>query len=128
MRRLVFVIVFALSATAVHSNDDADKRLDAFLGKLEIYNKNKENKERAAANWNMPNANPETNAESMPIGNINMSVIDHASGLEYTPATGKLFDPELDIELDLITGIVYDFKTKKEYRLSDLQAERNHKL
>jgi hypothetical protein len=128
MRRLVVLIVFALSVTAVYSNDDGDKRLDAFLGKLEIYNKNKENKERAAANWNMPNANPETNAENMPIGNIDVSIVDHASGLAYTPATGKLFDPELDIELDLVTGIVYDFKTKKEYRLSDLQAERNHKL
>ncbi len=122
MKRLYFVILLTLVSAAGYSNDDNDKRLEAFLGKLEIYNKNKQ--QRASTNWTMPNANPEANADNMPTGNYNLSMYDHASGLEYTPATGKLFDPELNIELDVVTGIVYDFKTKKEYKLSDLQAEK----
>lgn len=124
MKRFATVVFVTLVCSlSFGSPDDHDKRLDAFLGKLENFNKNKA---RSTPNWTMPNNNPESNMDNMPTGNI--SFYDQETGLEYSPSSGKIFDPDLNIELDVVTGIIYDFKTKKEYLLSDLQSERNNSL
>jgi len=62
----------------------------------------------------------------MPTGNIGS--VDNETGLVFNSSNGKLLDTELNIELDTVTGIIYDFKTKKEYSLSDLQEQRHNKL
>lgn len=115
--------MFALFAG--YSNDETgdDKRMEAFLNKVEKFYKNKE---KVSTNWSMPNTNPESNDYNMPTGN--MGSVDHETGLLYNSSNGKLLDTELNIELDTVTGIIYDFRTKKEYSLSELQSERHKKL
>ena len=73
----------------------------------------------------MPNTNPESTDHHMPTGNMGM--VDNESGLLYNSSNGKLLDTELNIELDTVTGKIYDFNTKKEYLLSDLKADRHKK-
>jgi|SRR5688572_20071964 len=125
MKRSAILLFLSFAFIAGYSNDETndDKRLDAFLTKVEKFNKRKE---QASTNWNMPNTNPESSDYNMPTGNIGS--VDHETGLLYNSSNGKLLDTELSIELDTVTGIIYDFKTKKEYLLSDLQSEQRKKL
>jgi hypothetical protein len=117
------VLFLALTSSVSFAVDDDDnKRLEAFLGKVEKFYKNKD---RQTTNWRMPNSNPESNMETMP--NTNIDFYDNNSGLEYSPSRGKIFDPELNIELDMVTGIIYDFKTEKEYSLSELRSKEKEK-
>lgn len=121
---LSFLMIAVIVGFTAFSNDDAndDKRLDAFLTKVENFYKNKE---QTSTNWNMPNTNPESSDHNMPTGN--MGKLDNETGLIYNSANGKLLDTELNIELDTVTGKIYDFNAKKEYLLSDLQAQRHRK-
>ena len=123
MKRLTILTFLTLICSMGIANDENDKRLEAFVGKLEKFYKNKE---MATTNWRMPNANPESNMDNMHTGNV--SFYDQETGLEYSPSSGKIFDAELNIELDVVTGMVYDFKTKKEYALSDLKSEKRESL
>jgi hypothetical protein len=123
MKRLTILTLLTLICSIGFTNDENDKRLEAFVGKLEKFYKNKE---MTTTNWRMPNANPESNMDNMHTGNI--SFYDPETGLEYSPSSGKIFDAKLNIELDVVTGIVYDFKTKKEYSLSDLQSQKSNSL
>ena len=74
----------------------------------------------------MPNSNPESSEYSMPSRN-NTNMADSETGLQYNASSGKILDPQLNMELDTVTGIIYDLKTQKEYSLADLQAERDKK-
>ena len=74
----------------------------------------------------MPNRNPESSDYNMPTGNLGS--VDNETGLVFNSSNGTLLDTELNIELDTVTGIIYDFKTKKEYSLSDLQSEQNTQI
>lgn len=114
----VVLAIAAIGASAGYgwSNDGEDPRLEAFIGKLEKFYKNKD---RQTTNWRMPNHNPETNMDHLP--NVEIDFYDHDSGLQYSPARGKVFDPKLNMEFDPVTGVIYDFKTDKEYLLSDLR-------
>ena len=125
MKRSAILLLLMFALFAGFSNDETgdDKRMEAFLNKVENFYKNKE---KASTNWNMPNTNPESNDYNMPTGSFGS--VDHETGLVYNSSNGKLLDSELNIELDTVTGIIYDFKTKKEYSLSDLQSERHNKL
>jgi hypothetical protein len=125
MVRSVLILVLSAACYTISANDDGDKRLDAFLSKVETFYKHKE---LNGTNWKMPNTNPESNIDNMPTNHGILSKTDHASGLEYILQTGKLVDLELGIELDTVTGVVYDYKTEKEYKLSDLLAQRDKKL
>lgn len=107
------------------ANNHGEKRLHAFLSKVEIYYKHNFSHN---ANWTMPNYNPASNIDNMPTNHGILSKKDHASGLEYFIQSGKLVDLELGIELDISTGLVYDYKTKREYKLHDLLAERDKEL
>ena len=125
MKRSAVLLFFVIACLVGFSNDETgdDKRMEAFLNKVENFYKNKE---KVSTNWNMPNTNPESNDYNMPTGNI--GAVDHETGLLYNSSNGKLLDTELNIELDTVTGIIYDFKTKKEYSLSDLQSQRHKEL
>jgi len=125
MKRSAVLLFFVIACLVGFSNDETgdDKRMEAFLNKVENFYKNKE---KVSTNWNMPNTNPESNDYNMPTGNF--ASTDHESGLLYNSSNGKLLDTELNIELDTVTGIIYDFKTKKEYSLSDLQSQRHKEL
>lgn len=125
MKRSIILFAFIIAGLVVYSNDDTndDKRLEAFLTKVEKFYKNKE---QTSTNWRMPNSNPESSDYNMPRGNIGS--LDNESGLLYNSSNGKLLDTELNIELDTVTGMIYDFKTKKEYSLEELQSQRNKKL
>jgi uracil-DNA glycosylase len=125
MKRSAILLLIIFAFVAGYSNDETgdDKRLDAFLNKVENFYKNKE---QVSTNWNMPNRNPESTDYNMPTGN--MGAVDHETGLIFNSSNGKLLDSELNIELDTVTGMIYDFKTKKEYLLSDLQSQRHKKL
>lgn len=114
----VVLAIAAIGASAGYgwSNEGEDPRLEAFIGKLEKFYKNKD---RQTTNWRMPNYNPETNLDHLP--NAEIDFYDHDSGLQYSPARGKVFDPKLNIEYDPVTDIIYDFKTDTEYLLSDLK-------
>jgi hypothetical protein len=116
------MILTSTSSIILAVDDDDNKRLEAFLGKVEKFYKNKD---RQTTNWRMPNSNPESNMETMP--NTNIDFYDNDSGLEYSPSRGKIFDPELNIELDMVTGMIYDFKTEKEYSLSELRSKEKEK-
>ena len=117
------ILCLALTSSISFAVDDDDnKRLEAFLGKVEKFYKNKD---RQTTNWRMPNSNPESNMETMP--NTSIDFYDNNSGLEYSPSRGKIFDPELNIELDMVTGVIYDFKTEKEYSLSELRSKEMEK-
>jgi len=125
MKRSAVLLFFVIACLVGFSNDETgdDKRMEAFLNKVENFYKNKE---KVSTNWNMPNTNPESNDYNMPTGNF--ASTDHESGLLYNSSNGKLLDTELNIELDTVTGIIYDFKTKKEYSLSELQSQRHKEL
>ena len=125
MKRLTILLLLVFAFSAGYSNDETgdDKRMEAFLNKVEKFYKSKEH---VSTNWNMPNTNPESSDYNMPTGNIGS--VDNETGLVFNSSNGKLLDTELNIELDTVTGIIYDFKTKKEYSLSDLQSERHNKL
>jgi len=125
MKRSAILLLLMFALFAGFSNDETgdDKRMEAFLNKVEKFYKNKEH---VSTNWNMPNRNPESSDYNMPTGNIGS--VDNETGLVFNSSNGKLLDTELNIELDTVTGIIYDFKTKKEYSLSDLQSERHNKL
>lgn len=119
-RYAILLVIFAVAAVGASASyslaDDDDKRLEAFLGKLEKFYKNKDSQ---TTNWRMPNHNPETNMDHMP--NVDIDFYDHETGLQYDPARGKVFDRKLNIELDVVTGVIYDYKTDKEYLLSELR-------
>ena len=125
MKRSAILLLLTFALFAGYSNDETgdDKRMEAFLNKVEKFYKNKEH---VSTNWNMPNRNPESSDYNMPTGNI--ASVDNETGLLFNASNGKLLDPELNFELDTVTGIIYDFKTKKEYSLSELQSQRHHKL
>ena len=125
MKRSAVLLFFVIACLVGFSNDETgdDKRMEAFLNKVENFYKNKE---KVSTNWNMPNTNPESSDYNMPAGNF--ASTDHESVLLYNSSNGKLLDTELNIELDTVTGIIYDFKTKKEYSLSDLQSQRHKEL
>ena len=57
----------------------------------------------------------------------NLDPVHSETGLQYNASSGKILDPQLNMELDTVTGIIYDLKTQKEYSLADLQAERDKK-
>jgi hypothetical protein len=113
----MFMLLAVTASVGYSLPDDDDKRLEAFLGKLEKFYRNKDSQ---TTNWRMPNHNPETNMDHMP--NVEVDFYDQESGLQYSPARGRVFDAKLNIELDVVTGVIYDFKTEKEYLLSDLKA------
>ena len=125
MKRSAILLLLMFALFAGFSNDETgdDKRMEAFLNKVENFYKNKE---KVSTNWNMPNTNPESNDYNMPTGNI--GAVDHETGLLFNSSNGKLLDTELNIELETVTGIIYDFKTKKEYSLSELQSQRHKEL
>ena len=125
MKRSTILLVFIFAFLAAFSNEETsdDKRLEAFLTKVDKFYKSKE---QVSTNWNMPNTNPESSDYNMPKGNIGS--VDHESGLLYNSSNGKLLDTELNIELDTVTGMIYDFKTKTEYSLSELRSQRQRKL
>jgi len=125
MKRSAVLLFFVIACFAGFSNDETgdDKRMEAFLNKVEKFYKKKEH---VSTNWSMPNRNPESSDYNMPTGNIGS--VDNETGLVFNSSNGKLLDTELNIELDTVTGIIYDFKTKKEYSLSDLQEQRHNKL
>ena len=125
MKRSAILLLLVFTLFAGFSNDETgdDKRMEAFLNKVEKFYKKKEN---VSTNWSMPNRNPESSDYNMPTGNIGS--VDNETGLVFNSSNGKLLDTELSIELDTVTGIIYDFKTKKEYSLSELQSERHNKL
>ena len=125
MKRSAILLVFIFAFSAAFSNDETgdDKRLEAFLTKVDKFYKSKE---QVSTNWNMPNTNPESTDYNMPKGN--MGSVDHESGLLYNASNGKLLDTDLNIELDTVTGMIYDFKTKTEYSLSELRSQRQKEL
>ena len=125
MKRSAVLLLFVIACLAGFSNDETgdDKRMEAFLNKVEKFYKKKEH---VSTNWSMPNRNPESSDYNMPTGNIGS--VDNETGLVFNSSNGKLLDTELSIELDTVTGIIYDFKTKKEYSLSDLQEQLHNKL
>jgi hypothetical protein len=125
MKRSAVLLFFVIAWLASFSYDETgdDKRMEAFLNKVEKFYKKKEH---VSTNWKMPNRNPESSDYNMPTGNIGS--VDNETGLIFNSSNGKLLDTELNIELDTVTGIIYDFKTKKEYSLSELQSERHKKL
>ena len=125
MKRSTIFLLFIFAFLAAFSNEETgdDKRLEAFLTKVDKFYKSKE---QVSTNWNMPNTNPESSDYNMPKGNI--ASVDHESGLLYNSSNGKLLDTELNIELDTVTGMIYDFKTKTEYSWSELRSQRQKKL
>ena len=128
MKRVVIFSILSLAAlvaVSAFTNDETsdEKRLEAFLSKVEKFYRNKDH---ATTNWSMPNSNPESSEYSMPSRN-NTNMADSETGLQYNASSGKILDPQLNMELDTVTGIIYDLKTQKEYSLADLQAERDKK-
>ena len=103
-------------------NDPDAKRLHAFLEKLDQFYERMNSK---SDGWSMPNFQTRRNDTGMPMPEIRF--LDHETGLEYSSHKGKIYSPDLKVGLDVKTGIVYDFKTKKEYRLGDLRREQEGK-
>ena len=113
---LIFVGVISFS-----SDPDA-KRLDEFLKKLDLfYERVKSSSDR----WAMPNFPARSNDTAMPMPEIRF--LDDETGLEYSAHKRKIYSPDLEVGLDVNTGIVYDFKKRKQYRLDDLRRERQGK-
>lgn len=99
--------------------DPDNKRLDAFLEKLDRFYAN--NGRRASA-WSMPNLYHRESTATMPMPDIRF--FDTETGLEYSPHRGEIYDRDLQIRLDIATKSVFDMKTGKEYKLDELQRRR----
>jgi hypothetical protein len=74
----------------------------------------------------MPKINP-SHTEVMPSPEIVGTMVDTDTGISFSPSTGNLYHPELEIGLHAATGTVVDFKTGKKYLLSDLLKERKNR-
>jgi hypothetical protein len=119
MKATLITMLMVVWITAVGS-DEISPRLESFLRKMDNYYS------RHTAKWSMPNNNPSP-TEDMPSPNIVGSMVDTETGISFSPSTGNLYHPELEIGLHTATGTVVDFKTGKKYSLSDLLKERKNR-
>ena len=78
MKRSAILLLFVFAFLAAFSNDETgdDKRLEAFLTKVDKFYKSKE---QVSTNWNMPNTNPESSDYNMPTGNMGSSEVAGAA-------------------------------------------------
>jgi hypothetical protein len=125
MKRSAVLLFFVIACLTGFSNDETgdDKRMEAFLNKVEKFYKKKEH---VSTNWSMPNRNPESSDYNMPTGNIGS--VDNETGLVFNSSNGKLLDTELNIELDTVTGIIYDFQNQKGILPIRSSDQRHNKL
>ena len=119
MKATVIIMLMVVWTTAAGS-DEISPRLESFLQKMDNYYS------RHTAKWRMPNSNP-SHTEDMPSPNIVGMMVDTDTGMSFSPSTGNLYHPELEIGLHAATGTVVDFKTGKKYLLSELLKERKNR-
>jgi len=112
MNTIMILLALAFGASFGHSNDA--ERLKSFLKKLEnLQERQKDNPNK----WPMPVYEPSA-ATRMP--QMELSVVDEETGLEYSNAGNKIFDRLLEFELDLGSGTISDLKTGEKFAYKEL--------
>jgi hypothetical protein len=96
-------------------------RMELFLEKIKNY------RDRHEISLHMPTDRP-SNPENMPLLHSELVMVDEKTGLEYSPEAGTFYHPELNIGLDIRSGVVFDFRTGRKHSLEDLmQAKKDGK-
>lgn len=113
MKSTVIFLLLAFVASATASGN-IPPRVESFLQKVEMYY------DKRPVKWRMPNTSPSPLDEMPSPVIIGMMTIDPETGLAFSPATGNLYHPELEVGLEAATGTVVDFKTGKKYSLGEL--------
>jgi hypothetical protein len=123
MKLTIFLLVINLTFSIKPSEDN---RLYAFLDKVEKLFKT--NRIHESLQWEIPNHLPSITPPEMP--NIEIYTRDHETGLLYSSFKKKIRDEDLEIAMDVEKGIVYDFKTGKQYLLDELMTDKEklHKI
>ena len=118
MKRVCITLVLCAVCGAGYSNDPP--RLEAFLGKIKMFYN------RYQTSWYMPVQ--KTKGQEMILSpELNLSMTDHETDLQYAPARGTIFHSKLNMGFDITTGIIYDFKTGRKYYVRDLQSMNDSK-
>jgi hypothetical protein len=119
MKTVCIVVLFC--AISILSNAQNSPRLELFLEKIESYCNGYE------VSWHMP-THRSPKPENMPLLSGELFMVDEKTGLQYSPAAATFYHPELNIALDLRSGVVFDFKTGRKHSLEELrQLEKNRK-
>jgi len=115
----VILLLVAFGASAAASN--MPPRVESFMQKVEAYY------DKRPVKWRMPNTSPSPLEEMPSPVIIGMMTLDPETGLAFSPATGNLYHPELEVGLEAATGTVVDFKTGKKYSLAELLKQRQNR-
>ena len=117
MKPTVLLLLVAFGASAAASGN-IPPRVESFMQKVEMYY------DKRPVKWRMPNTSPSPLQEMPSPVIIGMMTLDPETGLAFSPATGNLYHPELEVGLEAATGTVVDFKTGKKYSLAKLLKQR----
>ncbi len=119
MKSACIVVLFC--AISILGNAQNSPRLELFLEKIESY------RNRHEVSLHMPTHRP-PKPENMPLLSGELFMVDETTGLEYSPAAATFYHPELNIALDIRSGVIFDFKTGRKHSLEELrQSEKNRK-
>ena len=119
----ISTIILLISILSLQNNSDMDyNRLEMFLNKVETFFKSQRLKQ---GEWNMPDYVPQQSDNNMPI--YAPYYYDHKTGLQYSPPKGLIIDSKLEMELNVLTGIISDKKTGEQFLLEDFWSKKREK-
>ena len=118
MKSACSLILFC--ATCILSHAQNSPRLELFLEKIESY------RDRHELSLHMPTYRP-PKPEKMPLLSGELFMVDEKTGLEYSPAAGTMYHPELNIGLDIRSEVIFDFRTGRKHTLEDLEQNKKNR-
>ena len=118
MKMTVFLFTIIGGINFTQNPDEA--RLGKFINKVEtLFSRlNHDN-----SFWTIPNNDTGYYKSNMPVKSP--FFVDHETKLHYSPPSGIVYDPNLQIKLDVREGVVIDEKSNKKYNFKDLLKRKN---
>lgn len=122
MNSLLLILTLAFAGYSIDPTEE--ERLKTFIKKLENLQERQKNN---ASKWPMPFVQPHM-ADNIP--QMDLWVVDHQTGLEYSSGRKLIIDRVLEFELNLALGLITDLKTgkKSSYKTLFDKSSANPKL